>query len=64
MMDVHNEKKRIEYETQRNVIFNAIVNTKRKRNSRVIPLFSEHEEKSPMEIMNERSELFGKKPLA
>lgn len=61
MMETHNERLKTDYEMQRNVIFNAIINTKRKRNSKVIPLFTDSEEKTALEIMQERQELFGEK---
>lgn len=60
MMKKHNERLKVKYEMERNVIFNAIINAFRKKNSRVIPLFREENEKDPIEILEERAELFGK----
>ncbi|MDQ0269012.1 hypothetical protein [Cytobacillus purgationiresistens] len=59
MMGMHNEKLKREYEMQRNVIFNAIINANRKKNSKIIPLFNDSNEKTAAEMMDEREELFG-----
>lgn len=59
-MKKHNEQMKLKYEMDRNVTFNAIINALRKKNSTVIPLFVEEDEKNPIEIMEERAELFGK----
>lgn len=59
MMDRYNEKKKDEYEITRNVILNAILNSKRKGNT-LIPLFEKSiSGKSAEEIFDERKELFG-----
>lgn len=59
MMEKYNEKKRNNYEMQRNVIFNAIINANRKKNTRIIPLFKDNDERDTVDIMEEREELFG-----
>ncbi|ADU30366.1 phage protein [Evansella cellulosilytica DSM 2522] len=58
-MEAHNERLKNDYEMQRNVIYNAIINANRKKNSRIVPLFPKDEEKSTEEIIDEREELFG-----
>lgn len=59
MMERYNEKKKDEYEITRNVILNAIVNSRRKGNA-LIPLFEKTQGgKSAEEILEEREELFG-----
>lgn len=64
MMERYNEKQKNQYEMQRNVYFNAIINTKRKKNTKIIPLFIENTEKPTIEILEEREELFGNNPFA
>jgi hypothetical protein len=59
MMAAHNEQKKNEYEMQRNVMLNALINANRKKGARVIPLFTDENEKTTTEIMDEREELFG-----
>ncbi|MFS0591495.1 hypothetical protein AB1L05_07815 [Cytobacillus horneckiae] len=59
MMERYNEKMKNDYEMQRNVIFNAIINANRKKNSSMIPLFKDNSEKTATEIIEEREELFG-----
>ncbi|WP_433959252.1 hypothetical protein [Cytobacillus horneckiae] len=59
MMERYNEKMKNDYEMQRNVIFNAIINANRKKNSGMIPLFKDNSEKTATEIIEEREELFG-----
>jgi hypothetical protein len=59
MMEVYNDQKKNEYEMQRNVMLNALINANRKKHSRVIPLFKENNEKTTNEILAEREELFG-----
>lgn len=59
MMEIYNEKMKNNYEMERNVIFNAIINANRKKGKRMIPLFKEHSEKSTTEILEDREELFG-----
>ena len=59
MMEKYNEKLKNDCEIQRNIVFNAIINTKRKKNTRMIPLFQETNDKTTQEIMAEREELFG-----
>ncbi|WLR41671.1 hypothetical protein LC087_12435 [Bacillus carboniphilus] len=51
--------KKNEYEMERNVIYNAIVNANRKKNSRIIPLFNESAERVTEDVLNDRKELFG-----
>ena len=59
-MEKYNEQMKNEYEMQRNVIFNAIINSNRKKNTRMISLFQdESDEKTTEEIVQEREELFG-----
>ncbi|WP_139364949.1 hypothetical protein [Sutcliffiella halmapala] len=64
MMEVYNSHLRNNYEMQRNVIFNAIINANRKKNSKVIPLFDEKNDKTNIEILGEREELFGENTFA
>ncbi|MFC0559686.1 hypothetical protein [Halalkalibacter alkalisediminis] len=59
MMELHNEQMKNNYEMQRNVMYNALINSKRGKNSRIIPLFTENDERTTLEIMDERKELFG-----
>lgn len=60
MMEAYNEQKKNEYEMQRNVILNAIINSKRKQYTPVIPLFKDDDEMTDEEKLKEREELFGK----
>jgi hypothetical protein len=59
MMKVYNEQKKNDYEMQRNVMLNALINSNRRKGSSLIPLFSEDNQKTTLEIINEREELFG-----
>lgn len=59
MMEVYNDQKKNEYEMERNVMLNALINANRKKGARILPLFAEENEKTTTEILDERQELFG-----
>jgi hypothetical protein len=59
MMEVYNEQKKNNFEMERNVMLNALINANRRKGARLLPLFTEENEKTTTEIMDERQELFG-----
>lgn len=64
MMSVWSNYRKNEAELKRNVVLNAIYNSNRKKNQKLIPLFEkEVVEKSEDEILKEREELFSENPF-